>query len=117
MMAHSPLVNYQGLCVFYSADYQHAGLIFIVPMIEGNMNLHEVKGDDVMYSFYYIVPEQKSVLIREQLITLNIPFDSPADNVGLFLFPDLPVRQYAKVRELFEGDGIPVKANLKNRKA
>jgi hypothetical protein len=59
-------------------------------------------------SFYYAVPWQKVSFLREALAALEIPFVLEQDDrldlaTGevAFVFPDLPIRQFRHVYELF----------------
>lgn len=63
-------------------------------------------------SFYYPVPWQEVSYLRDTLAALEIPFLIEQDdrlelNPGevAFVFPDMHVRVYRHVRELFGGDG------------
>ncbi len=63
-------------------------------------------------SFYYAVPWAEISYLRDALAALEIPFvleqddrlDLAAGEVA-FVFPDMHVRVYRHVRELFGGDG------------
>lgn len=65
-------------------------------------------------SFYYSVPWSGVGYLKETLQNLEIPFviEQPSDKLQLtagdvaFVFPDLHVRVYNHVRELFEGHGL-----------
>ncbi|MED1950468.1 hypothetical protein [Brevibacillus centrosporus] len=65
-------------------------------------------------SFYYSVPWADVGYLKETLQNLEIPFviEQPSDKLQLtagdvaFVFPDLHVRVYNHVRELFEGHGL-----------
>lgn len=65
-------------------------------------------------SFYYSVPWSDVGYLKETLQNLEIPFviEQPSDKLQLtagdvaFVFPDLHVRVYNHVRELFEGHGL-----------
>lgn len=65
-------------------------------------------------SFYYSVPWSDVGYLKETLQNLEIPFviEQPSDKLQLasgdvaFVFPDLHVRFYNHVRELFEGHGL-----------
>ncbi|MCG5026971.1 hypothetical protein MAH48_15390 [Anoxybacillus flavithermus] len=59
-------------------------------------------------SFYYAVPWQEAGYLRETLTSIDIPFVIEQDdrldlNPGevAFVFPNLPIRQYRHVYELF----------------
>ncbi|MGE5703458.1 MAG: hypothetical protein ACM32O_13080 [Clostridia bacterium] len=64
-------------------------------------------------SFYYTVSWDDASVYQRALAAMQIPFtvESPGGRVPLgegelsISFPDLPVRQYAAVRELFGEDG------------
>lgn len=64
-------------------------------------------------SFYYSVPWSDVGYLKETLQSLEIPFviEQPSDKLHLeagdiaFVFPDLHVRLYNHVRELFGGHG------------
>lgn len=64
-------------------------------------------------SFYYSVPWSDVGYLKETLQSLEIPFsiEQPSDKLQLtpgevaFVFPDLHVRVYNHVRELFGGHG------------
>lgn len=65
-------------------------------------------------SFYYSVPWSDVGFLKEALQSLEIPFsiEQPSDKLQLdtgdvaFVFPDLHVRIYNHVRELFGGHGL-----------
>ncbi|TRY21445.1 hypothetical protein FOI68_22910 [Brevibacillus sp. LEMMJ03] len=59
-------------------------------------------------SFYYAVPWQEAGYLRETLTSIDIPFVIEQDdrldlNPGevAFVFPNLPIRQFRHVYELF----------------
>jgi len=64
-------------------------------------------------SFYYAAPWADVGFLKETLQTLEIPFaiEQPSDRFQLatgevaFVFPDLPVRVYRHVHELFGSHG------------
>ncbi|MED4572826.1 hypothetical protein P9302_25780 [Brevibacillus agri] len=65
-------------------------------------------------SFYYSVPWSEASYLKEALQAMEIPFaiEQPSDRLQLapgevaFVFPDLHVRVYNHVRELFGGHGL-----------
>jgi hypothetical protein len=65
-------------------------------------------------SFYYSVPWSEISYLKEALQAMEIPFviEQPSDRLKLnagdvaFVFPDLHVRLYNHVRELFDGHGL-----------
>lgn len=57
-------------------------------------------------SFYYLIPWSRQKAIKHELVKLMVPFTfETTGGECVVVFPDLPVRQYAKVRQLFSGDG------------
>lgn len=66
-------------------------------------------------SFYYLSNWDDAAVYTRVLHTMGIPhaIESPGGPLPLeegqlaIVFPDLPVRQYNNVRELFNGHGIP----------
>lgn len=59
-------------------------------------------------SFYYLIPWSRQKDIKRKLMRLRVPFTfETAAGECAVVFPDLPVRQYAEVRKLFNGDGAP----------
>ncbi len=59
-------------------------------------------------SFYYIVEKKEANEIALRLISLQIPFFcEPRNEHFMFAFPDLPVRQYGQIRNLFGSTGHP----------
>jgi hypothetical protein len=64
-------------------------------------------------SFYFPVPWGDVTFLKEALITMELPFsiEQPSDRLELaagevgIVFPDLHVRQYNAVRELFGEHG------------
>lgn len=59
-------------------------------------------------SFYYLIPWSRQKVLKRKLVQLKVPFTfEAADGECAVVFPDLPVRQYADVRKLFNGDGEP----------
>ena len=61
-------------------------------------------------SFYYTVTWREAAAIRRELDARFIPYDvrTLPDGSLAFVFPDLPPRLYARVREIFGGNGIPI---------
>ncbi|MCM3144334.1 hypothetical protein [Brevibacillus sp. MER 51] len=65
-------------------------------------------------SFYYVVPWSDIGYLKETLQSLEIPFviEQPSDKLKLadgdvaIVFPDMHVRLYNNVRELFGGHGL-----------
>lgn len=66
-------------------------------------------------SFYYVISSLSVVPLSEELRTLGIPHmietseELPRlqpDEIAI-VFPDLPVRQYAQVRQMFGDTGEP----------
>ncbi|CAI8876959.1 DUF2007 domain-containing protein [Brevibacillus sp. IT-7CA2] len=65
-------------------------------------------------SFYYVISWTEANALVRTLSERFIPFalvqskqlKIPPNHIAI-VFPDLPVRIYALVRELFGGDGIP----------
>ncbi|MDH6351898.1 hypothetical protein [Brevibacillus sp. 1238] len=65
-------------------------------------------------SFYYSVEWSEASCLKKALQTMEIPFsiEQPSDKLNLaaghvaFVFPDLHVRVYNSVRELFDGHGL-----------
>jgi hypothetical protein len=63
-------------------------------------------------SFYYVVPWREATDIRRELDRNGpIPYAVTSLPTGkiAFVFPDLPVRVYGRVREIFGRDGKPYK--------
>lgn len=64
-------------------------------------------------SFYYSVPWAEASYLKDALHAMEIPFaiEQPSDKLQLatghvaFVFPDIHVRVYNSVRELFDGHG------------
>jgi hypothetical protein len=63
-------------------------------------------------SFYYPVPWGEVSYLRDALTAMDIPFVIEQDDLlelspgeVAFVFPDMHVRVYRHVRELFGGDG------------
>ncbi|WP_024983231.1 hypothetical protein [Brevibacillus borstelensis] len=64
-------------------------------------------------SFYYPVPWGDVTFLKDALAAMGLPFsiEQPSDRLELFpgevaiVFPDLHVRDYNAVRELFGGHG------------
>lgn len=65
-------------------------------------------------SFYYSVSWSDIGYLKEALDAMEVPYaiEQPTDRLQLFpgnvaiVFPDLPVRVYASVRELFGNHGL-----------
>lgn len=65
-------------------------------------------------SFYYSVPWSEVGYLKDALSAIEVPFiiEQPSDKLHLapgevaFVFPDLHVRVYNHVRELFGGHGL-----------
>ncbi|MGF9822641.1 hypothetical protein ABE430_08980 [Brevibacillus agri] len=65
-------------------------------------------------SFYYSVPWSEAGYLKDALSAIEVPFiiEQPSDRLQLapgevaFVFPDLHVRVYNHVRELFGGHGL-----------
>lgn len=65
-------------------------------------------------SFYYSVPWPEVGYLKDALSALEVPFviEQPSDRLQIepgevaFVFPDLHVRVYNHVRELFGGHGL-----------
>lgn len=59
-------------------------------------------------SFFYLVDRSDAARLCVALAGLGVPYTTE-DRGGqvIFVFSDLPVRQYGAVRELFGGDGWP----------
>ena len=59
-------------------------------------------------SFFYVVDQRDAARLEAALSMLGVPFSTqPSGGQVVFVFPDLPVRQYGAVRELFGGNGEP----------
>ncbi|MFY0545482.1 hypothetical protein [Brevibacillus sp. H7] len=65
-------------------------------------------------SFYYAVPWSEAGYLKDALASMEIPFviEQSSDRLQLtpgevaFVFPDMHVRVYNHVRELFGGHGL-----------
>ncbi|MGD8188542.1 hypothetical protein ACQCN2_00945 [Brevibacillus ginsengisoli] len=66
-------------------------------------------------SFYYLVPVERVNRMQRKFLYLDIPYflEAPGqrllvpENYVAFVFPDLPVKQYAILRLIFGFDGLP----------
>lgn len=61
-------------------------------------------------SFYFSVGWEEVTAIRHELDDRYIPYEIRTSVTGeiVFLFPDLPPRVYARVRQIFGSNGIPL---------
>ena len=58
-------------------------------------------------SFYYLLDRQVMFDVFAALNGLQIPFEvEQINDATAVVFPNLPVRQYTVIRELFGGDGL-----------
>lgn len=64
----------------------------------------------VFLVFYFTVPWRDASAIRRDLDGRCIPYEmrSLPDGRIAFIFPDLPVPVYARLRKIFGGNGIPL---------
>jgi hypothetical protein len=58
-------------------------------------------------SFYYVVSWCEAATTRRRLDEVRVPYAVTSLPTGeiAFVFPDLPVRLYGRVREIFGGNG------------
>ncbi|WP_338461517.1 hypothetical protein V5G20_17665 [Brevibacillus borstelensis] len=64
-------------------------------------------------SFYYVVTWREATAIHRQLIEIGASYRiQPQEDGSLaFVFPDMPVRLYGQIREIFGEDGRENDAN------